>query len=277
MPELVAAQQVVVEEGRAQVVGRGDGVDVAGEVEVDVLHRQHLAVAATGAAALDAEDRSQGGLPDGHRGAHADAVEPLGQPDRGGGLALAERRRRDGRDDDLPAVRPVGQTIEDLEADLGLVAAVQLDLVGQEPQLGGDVGDRTQRGVLGDLEGCWACASGCHAARPLRAALRQPAVGPSASCMRAARARWRMSTALVTGPTPPGTGVMAPATGSTEARSTSPTIVPSARTLMPQSMTVAPGWMALAGDEPGDTGGHDDDLRPPRSARRGPWSCGGRP
>ena len=37
--QLVAAQQMVVEEGGGEVVGRGDGVDVAREVEVDVLHR----------------------------------------------------------------------------------------------------------------------------------------------------------------------------------------------------------------------------------------------
>ena len=37
--ELVAAVQVVVDERREQVVRRADGVDVAGEVEVEVLHR----------------------------------------------------------------------------------------------------------------------------------------------------------------------------------------------------------------------------------------------
>ena len=44
---------------RQQVVGRADGVEVAGEVQVDVLHGNHLGVAAAGRAALDAEHRAQ--------------------------------------------------------------------------------------------------------------------------------------------------------------------------------------------------------------------------
>ena len=56
--ELVALVQVVVDHRRQQVVRRGDGVEVAGEVQVEQLHRDHLAVAAAGRAALDAEGRA---------------------------------------------------------------------------------------------------------------------------------------------------------------------------------------------------------------------------
>ena len=93
--QVVAVVQVVVEEGGDQVVRRGDRVDVAGEVEVEVLHGHDLAVAAAGRAALDAEDRPERRLADGRRGAHADPVERLGEADRRRRLALAERRRRD--------------------------------------------------------------------------------------------------------------------------------------------------------------------------------------
>ena len=41
--------------GGHQVVGGGDGVDVAGEMEIEFFHRDDLAVAAAGRAALDAE------------------------------------------------------------------------------------------------------------------------------------------------------------------------------------------------------------------------------
>jgi hypothetical protein len=47
------------DEGGGEIVGRADRVDVAGQVEVEVLHRDHLAVAAAGRAALDAEDRPE--------------------------------------------------------------------------------------------------------------------------------------------------------------------------------------------------------------------------
>ncbi len=62
--ERVAVVEVVVEEARGEVVRGADGVDVAGEVEVEVLHGDDLAVAAAGGAALDAEDRAQRGLAD---------------------------------------------------------------------------------------------------------------------------------------------------------------------------------------------------------------------
>ena len=44
---------------RQQVVGRADGVEVAGEVQVDVLHGNDLGVAAAGRTALDAEHRAE--------------------------------------------------------------------------------------------------------------------------------------------------------------------------------------------------------------------------
>ena len=111
----------------------GDRVEVAGEVEVDVLHRQDLAVAAAGAATLDAEHRTQRWLADRRGGADPDAIEALGEADGGGRLALAERRRGDRGDDDLPAVRAIGEALERLELDLGLVRPVELDLVGSSP------------------------------------------------------------------------------------------------------------------------------------------------
>ena len=56
----------------------------------------------------------------------------------------------------------------------------------------------------------------------------------------AARIRWVSRSALVSGPTPPGTGVMAEATSTADAKSTSPTMRPST-TLIPTSTTTAPG------------------------------------
>src|ERR1700731_4484658 len=46
--ERITPIDVVVEERGEQIVGRGDGVEVAGEVEIDVLHRHDLGVAAAG-------------------------------------------------------------------------------------------------------------------------------------------------------------------------------------------------------------------------------------
>ena len=57
--ERVLVVEAVVEERAGEVVRRADGVDVAGQVEVEVLHRDDLAVAAAGRPALDPEDRAR--------------------------------------------------------------------------------------------------------------------------------------------------------------------------------------------------------------------------
>ena len=47
-----------------QVVGCGDGVDVAGEMQVEILHRDHLGIAAASRPALDAKGRTLAWLAD---------------------------------------------------------------------------------------------------------------------------------------------------------------------------------------------------------------------
>ena len=56
---LVPVEAVRVDERREEVVRRGDRVHVAREVEIDVLHRHDLRIAAAGGPALDAEDRAE--------------------------------------------------------------------------------------------------------------------------------------------------------------------------------------------------------------------------
>jgi MarR family len=73
---------------------------------------------------------------------------------------------------------------------------------------------------------------GCQAETELPGALpSQPAV---------ASVTWRSNSAVVTGPTPPGTGLSAPATSATFG-STSPARPPSGVAFVPTSMTVVPG------------------------------------
>ena len=53
--ERIAPIDVIVEQRGEKIVRRRDGVEVAGEVKVDVLHRHDLGIAAAGGATLDAE------------------------------------------------------------------------------------------------------------------------------------------------------------------------------------------------------------------------------
>ena len=150
--EVVALEEMVVEHGRAEVVRRADGVDVAGEVQVDVFHGDDLRVAAAGRAALDPEARAQRGLAQGGDGLLADLVQGHGETHVGGGLALAGRGGGDGGAEHQLAVRLVLQPLEHVQVDLGLVATVGVDLVGLQTQTGGHVHDRKGAGFAGDLD-----------------------------------------------------------------------------------------------------------------------------
>ena len=77
----------------------------------------------------------------------------LGEADGRDRLALAERRRRDGRDVDDLAVGLVLEAVEHGHVvDLGLVATVELQLVLEDAGLLGDRLDGLHGGGLGDLD-----------------------------------------------------------------------------------------------------------------------------
>ena len=154
--ELVALLDVVVEHGREQVVGSTDGMEVAGEVQVDVLHRHDLGIAAAGSSALDAEDGPQGGLAQRDDHVLADLAHAVGQAHGRGGLALARRRRRDGRHEDELAVRLVGVVLEHRDVvDLGHVLAVGLEVLLVDARLRGDLDDGLHLASLRDFDVRW--------------------------------------------------------------------------------------------------------------------------
>ena len=159
----VAVQDRRVDHRREQVVGGADRVDVAGEVEVQVLHRHDLVEAAAGGAALDPEHRAERGLAQARDRVLADHAEPLGEPDERRRLALAGLRRRHPRDADQLAVGSVLEALEHRQRDLRLVAPVWLDLVGFESRALGDALDRDELRLLSDLE------AGFHRRRLLNA------------------------------------------------------------------------------------------------------------
>ena len=167
-PERVVVQEMGFEHGRQQVVRGGDRVDVAGEVEVEVLHRHDLGVAAAGRAALDPEHGAERGLAQAEHGPASDPGEPLRESDRDGRLAFTARGRGDGADADELSLRGAGEPVEHGKLDLRLRAPVRLELVGIEPQLGGDLGDRAQHGRLGDLETRLRRRGAVHRLRNLR-------------------------------------------------------------------------------------------------------------
>ena len=125
-------------------------MQVASEVQVDVLHGHHLGVAAAGRAALYAEHGAQAGLTQAEHGLFAQGIHCIGQAHAGGGFALARGGGADGRYQNQLALL-VG-LLKQAMVDLGLVLAVQADFILGEAQLLGNLGDGLHLGSLGNFD-----------------------------------------------------------------------------------------------------------------------------
>ena len=148
--ELVAVLDVRVEQRREQVVGRTDGVEVAGEMQVDVFHGNNLGVAATGRTALDTEHRAERRLAQRHDHVLAAQRKRIGQAHRRGGLALSGRRGIDcGHQDEL--ARGVLLLAQQVVIDLRLVVSVQLKVLFVDAGNGSDLANRFRFGRLGNF------------------------------------------------------------------------------------------------------------------------------
>ena len=77
---------IVVEQSRDHVVGRSNGVEVAGKVEVDFLHRKHLCVSATSRTTLHTEAWTERRFTKGYDGLLANLVHTQRQTYRYGSL-----------------------------------------------------------------------------------------------------------------------------------------------------------------------------------------------
>ena len=94
----------VVDDGGKEVVCGRDRVEVTREVKIDRFHRADLAVAAARGAALHAEDGAERRFAKGEDGVLADLLHPLGERDRGRGLARARRHAGSGRHENESAL-----------------------------------------------------------------------------------------------------------------------------------------------------------------------------
>ena len=128
-------------------------MEIAGEMQIDVLHRHHLRIAAAGGAALHAERGPERRLAQAQHRLLADVIERVGEADRGGGLALAGRRRRDRRHQDQLAVRLALQRLDVIHRHLGLVVAIGVEIFRRDAELFlGDVDDRPLLGGLRNFD-----------------------------------------------------------------------------------------------------------------------------
>ena len=123
-------------------------MEVAREMEIDLVHGDDLGVATARGAPFHAEDRPEARLADADHHFLAEPAQGLTYPDGDRALALARGGRVDPGDEDEPARGlPLG---DGLGGDLGLVAAVGKNLIGAEADLSRHLGDRAQLGGLRD-------------------------------------------------------------------------------------------------------------------------------
>ena len=98
------------ERHHGQVVGVGDGIDVAGEAQGVLRERNALGKAAARRGTLGAHGGTAGRLTDGRGNFPAALGEALHETDGGGGFAFPERSRGYGRHIDILTVGTVAQT-----------------------------------------------------------------------------------------------------------------------------------------------------------------------
>ena len=147
-----AVVDVVVDHRGQEVVRRGDRVEVACEVQVEPLHRDHLAIAAAGRAALDPERGPHRRLADRDGRPLPDQTERIAQADRRRRLAFAERCGRDSGDDDVLRARLAAQLLDRVELDLRDIVPIGLEQVRVDAHLARDLGHRQQSRFARDLE-----------------------------------------------------------------------------------------------------------------------------
>src|SRR5450756_1831318 len=107
-------------------------MDVAGQVQVEVFHRDNLRVAAAGCTALDAKSRPLRGLADAseHRFSEM-GTKRLGKPNGCRCLAFTKGGGGDGGYINVLAIRPASEPFKDFKLDLCLKVAVKFQFFRQ--------------------------------------------------------------------------------------------------------------------------------------------------
>ena len=145
--ELIALINMVVQHSREQVVGRADGMEVTGKMQVDILHGDDLRIAAARCAALYAEHRTKGGFAQCDKHVLSEPLHGIRKTDGRRRFAFARRGRIDGGDEHQLALALLG-FLQDVVIHLRLVIAVLLQIFGVDAGRFGDLGDVQHGGFL---------------------------------------------------------------------------------------------------------------------------------
>ena len=133
-------------------------MEVAGEVNVDILHRDDLAVTAAGGSALHSEDWPQGGLAERQGYLFAELRQCLRKADGGRSLALPRRSRGYRGDKNQLAVLVVLYLLPKVKRNLRLILAVKLKIIRVNVEFFRNIYDGLHRSLLRYLN----VAKKCH-------------------------------------------------------------------------------------------------------------------
>ena len=147
----VPVHYVIIYHRGKQIVRRADGVDIAGEVEVYILHGHYLRVASAAGAALYSEHGAKRRLAQRSGRIFAYLPQAVGKADSGRGLALACRCRRYGRNKNELAVG-IFVIAKIAEIDLGLIFSVALEPLLAYADFSGYILNRAHAAALCDLK-----------------------------------------------------------------------------------------------------------------------------
>ena len=121
-------ETVVVQEGSNHVVGLCNGMEIASEMEINLIHRQNLGVTATCSTTLHAEARTQRWFAKSHYSLLANLLHTQGETHGYGGLAITSLGRTDsGNEDEMMVLKLV--SVNSVRSNLSDVTAVVFHLV----------------------------------------------------------------------------------------------------------------------------------------------------
>ncbi len=124
--QAVALINMVIQHCRQQVVGGAYCVEIAGKVEIYILHWHDLSISAAGRTALNSKNGAKGRLTEGYHCSFTDFSQAVSQTYRSGGFALSCGGGSNGRYKDKLAIGLVRQFIKQFKVNFCLVISVLL-------------------------------------------------------------------------------------------------------------------------------------------------------
>ena len=146
-------EETCIDRCRHKIMGNANGVNIAGEMQIEIFHRNDLAVAAARCAAFDVKSRTHAGLADaGHHAFSKMCSQALNEPKCCSRLSLTQRSRRDCGDIDIFALRPGFQILENVQVNLGFILSVKIEIIFGQSNFLRNGQNRLQFCLLSDID-----------------------------------------------------------------------------------------------------------------------------